>query len=112
MGYRLHYASTYKVEYGGGYCNHCQEEFNVFLWHLCGYEWAWANDDEVAYADKFEISKDVLEDAVERLKEYSDDELPAELQDANFSVQEIETILRRCLEDSDPDYDYVRFSWF
>lgn len=58
------------------------------------------------------VGKDILEDAVERLKEYSDDELPIELQDTNFSVPEIEAILRRCLEDSDPDNDYVRFSWF
>lgn len=112
MGNRLHYASTYKVKYGGGYCNHCQEEFNEFLWHLCGYEWLWANDDEIAYANEFEVSKDILKEAIERLKEYSDDELPVELQDANFSVAEIDAILRRCLEDSDPDNNYVRFSWF
>lgn len=112
MGYRLHFATEYKVEWSGGVCNHCQKEFNEFLWHLCGYEWAWANNDDVAYADEFEIDKDVLKEAIERLKEYSDDELPTELQDASFSVPVIDDILRRCLEDSDPDNDYVRFSWF
>lgn len=112
MGHRLHYASTYKVKYGGGYCNHYQEEFNEFLYHLCACQWCWSNEEDIAYADEFEISKDVLNEAIERLKEYSDDELPTELQDANFSVAVIDAILKRCLEDSDPDNDYVRFSWF
>lgn len=112
MGHRLHFASTYKVKYEGGYWNHCQEEFNEFLFRLCAFNWDWANEDDIAYADEFEISKDVLNEAIERLKGYSDGELPTKLQDANFSVAVIDAILRRCLEDSDPDNDYVHFSWF
>lgn len=112
MGHRLHYASAYKVKYGGGYFNYYQEEFNKFLYHLCACQWYWYNEEDIAYADEFEISKDVLKEAIERLKEYSDDDLPTELQDANCSVPVIDAILRRCLEDSDPDNDYVRFSWF
>lgn len=112
MGHRLHYASTYKVKYGGGYCNHYQEEFNEFLYHLCVCQWNWSNEEDIAYADEFEVSKDVLKEAIERLKGYKDDELPVELQNANYTVAEIDAILRRCLEDSEPDEDYVRFSWF
>lgn len=112
MGYRLHFASTYKVHYDGGYCNHCQEEFNEFLYHLCACNWDWHDGDDVAYAGEFEISKDVLKKAIERLKEYSDDELPTNLQDAHYSVAVIDAILRKCLEDSDSDNDYIHFSWF
>ncbi len=112
MGHRLHYASTYKVKYGGGYCNHHQEEFNEFLYHLCACQWDWSNEEDIAYADEFEVSKDVLKEAIERLKGYKDDELPVRLQDANYTVAEIDAILRRCLEDSDQDNCYVRFSWF
>ncbi len=112
MGHRLHFATEHKVEWGCVVCNHSQKAFNEFLWHLCDCSWDWANGDDIAYADEFEVSKDVLKEAIERLQEYSDYELPTELQDANFSVPEIDAILRRCLEGSDPDNDYVRFSWF
>lgn len=112
MGHRLHYAKTYKVQWGGGYCNHHQEAFNNFLWHLCGCEWAWASEEDIDYADEFEIDKDILTYAIEKLKEFTDDELPEALQDANYSVAEIEAILRRCLEDSEPEDNFVHFEWF
>lgn len=112
MGHRLHFATTYKVQWGGGYCNHHQEEFNKFLHTLCACDWAWADEDEIEYACQFEIEKSVLKDAIQRLKEYTDDELSVALQDANYSVAEIEAILRRCLEDSEPEDDLVHFEWF
>lgn len=112
MGHRLHFATEYKVEWGGGVCNRCQKEFNEFLWHLCGHEWAWANNDDVAYADEFEIDKDVLKSAIERLNEYTDEELPVELQDRMYTVGEIYTLLNRFIDFSEPNDNFVHFSWF
>lgn len=112
MGHRLHYAKTYKVRYEGGYCNYHQEEFNEFLYHLCACNWLYANEEDIAYATEFEIDKQILKEAIERLNKYSDNELPDELIKANYTVAEIEAILRRCLEDSEPEDDFVHFEWF
>jgi hypothetical protein len=58
------------------------------------------------------ISFDVLKSAIERLNEYTDEELPVELQDRMYTVGEIYTMLNRFIDFSEPNDNFVHFSWF
>ncbi len=61
MGYRLHYASKYEVEYAGGYFNWHTDEANQFLEELGFY----AFDESRSV---FEIAKEALKAKVDALR--------------------------------------------
>lgn len=106
MGYRLHYAKTYKVEWDGGFFSgddvekidrllrdHCEESF-------------WTDE----YSDIWEVGKKELKQLIAKLRagkialgqEYNIGESGAELAD----------IFQTILDGSEPSEDYIRIEWF
>lgn len=112
MGCRIYHAKKYQVEWDtarGGYFNWKAEELEMALRDL-GIE-VWMSNPEDSYGD-WEISKDELSKLVKILQSKDPDELiggtEAEPIDAGTTLE----WARTALENSDPNIDYVRFSWF
>lgn len=119
MGYRLHYAKIYKVEYStNASFSHLTEEVNELLQELCPN--IVTNNDDNYCADELEISKEEIEEAIRKLHEersdFDDDHYdlrPTWMQERDISYSDIAEFLQDALdENSDPDNDYVKFAWF
>ena len=108
MGYRLHVATKYDVEFGGGWFNNSADEVTDFIVELCKDEDCFISED----GSMLEISKDALASGIERLREYETIELPVEIQDLGYSAEELVMILKEMLNRSEPRLDYIVMKWF
>jgi nicotinamide riboside kinase len=111
MGYRLHVAKTYRVEYGDGYFNHCTETINQLLGELC--PCAWFDDEQRCFSTKWEIVREELQEAIQTIKndtEYYDRLLRS--RNIEYDAKEFAEILETYLKQSDKDNDYVVLEWF
>lgn len=111
MGYRLHYAKKYDVQYAESGFSHLQEPINNLLNKLTGgfksFEGAIPE-----YAETFEVDKGALRDAIAILKVYPNEKLPKDLTSAGYNASGIAILLEEALQCSDSNNDYVVFSWY
>lgn len=112
MGYRLHTAKTYKVEWDyNGYFNHCTEAINELIAELC--PCAFFDDEQKCFSSRIEINRDELQEAVQSIKndtEYYDRLLYA--RNIDYNAEEFADILQHYLKDSDQRNDFVVLEWF
>ena len=113
MGYRLHVAKKYEVEYAlGDAFNYKCEEFHNFL-SACGAAYtgeSWDSD--------FEVTKDDWKMVIEKLKHLHDldeekrEEIRGAIDDLGSTVEEVISMLEYYLEHSDPINDQLNLSFF
>lgn len=111
MGNRLHICKKHVIEYGEtAYFNYQCEEFHQLMDSL-----------EVEYTggsfdDDFEIQKEDFERGLYKLKNIQLLTEQEEIEDAarnlNLSFSDLIGILEKYLEESDPNNDYMVFSFF
>ena len=114
MGYRLHVAREYRVEYAlGDAFNYKVEEFHNLL-SACGVEYT---GDE--YDSEFEVSREDWTIMIEKLKNLdsiNDAREKADIRkciaDLESTAEEVIRMLEYFLENSDPDNDNLHLSFF
>lgn len=111
MGNRLHVAKTYIVEYSDYEEFNWQQEgfrnlMNALEIELCGETWCGEIWD-------FEIAKEDWEKGMERLRiDEGNREINRALQSLGKTGGEMLEIMETYLKESDPDFDYLEFSFF
>ena len=113
MGYRLHCAKLYKVEYAlGDAFNYKCSEFHNFL-SACGAEYTgeeWGSD--------FEVTKEDWRKVIDKLKHLYDlpederDEIKGAIDDLESTTDEVIHMLEYYLDKAEPDSDYLHLSFF
>lgn len=113
MGNRLHIAKKHIIEYGDiAYFNWQNEEFHQLMDAL-----------EVDYTgesfdDEFTIQREDFESGLWKLKnikslsEQEQEEIEDAIRNLNLSSSDLIGILEKYLEESDPNNDYMAFSFF
>jgi hypothetical protein len=113
MGYRLHYATTYKVEYSGGFGNHLTKDLNNLIADIC--TGAFFDSDEIAYSTEIEIYNEELKEGIKKLKKYNDTQFKSmytDLYNGGYNIEDVVKFLQDALDNADKDNDYVKFYWF
>ena len=109
MGYRLHSAKTYKVEYGTGLFNRNQEAVNNLLSECPSVDF----NDESDFANEIEIEKADLTTLIHRVMGMSDSDLKNEYGfEDGYTKEDIAANLQQLLDEADPDNNYVKLFWF
>ena len=99
MGYRLHVAKVYKVEYAlGDAFSYKVEEFHSLL-SACD-----ATYTGESYDSDFEVTKEDWEKVIDKLKHLIDD--------LGSTTDEVIHMLEYYLEHAEPDSDYLHLSFF
>lgn len=113
MGNRLHIASKYIIEYGDAeYFNYQNEEFHDLMDAL-GVDYTGEYYDE-----EFEIQREDFERGlwklsnIKSLSEQEQEEIEDATRNLNLSSSDLIGILEKYLEESDPNNDYMAFSFF
>ena len=112
MGFRLHVATTYKVEWGNAVgFNHKVQEFHSLL-DACGCE----------YSGEYDVDFEVLKqdwrhviDKLKRLDTLPDDEageIEMRVNDLNCTTEEVIDKMERLLTMGELDSDYLHLSFF
>lgn len=113
MGYRLHVAKKYEVEYAlGDAFNYKVEEFHKLL-SACEATYTretWDSDFEVP-KDDWEMVIDKLKHLYELDKEVREDIMGA-IDDLDSTIDEVISMLEYYWENSDPHNDYLNLSFF
>ena len=113
MGFRLHVATTYRVEWGNAVgFNHKVREFHSLL-DDCGCDYS---------GEEFDIDFEVLKqdwrrviDKLKRLDTLPDDEageIEMRIKDLQCTTDEVIDKMERLLSMSEPDSDYLHLSFF
>lgn len=130
MGYRLHHATTYKVEYGKGFFNHSHAELEELLqaifpsfytncesthWEiqkdeLKGFIDYAENEDVKSYFDVFCGDRIYVDEGY--TYERFEKELKAFELLTDYSLPEIVEIFRRWYEESEQELDFVILEWY
>ena len=112
MGFRLHVATTYNVQWGNAVgFNHKVQEFHSLL-DACGCEYSGEYDVD------FEVLKDDWRhtiDKLKRLESLPDDEaeeIEMRVKDLNCTTDEVIDKMERLLNMGEPDSDYLHLSFF
>lgn len=122
MGHRLHSAIKYEVKYGDCAFNYAQNHINPIIELLAENDCS-SEGDFMEYSDTLSAHRGNLVKNVERIKTPDDDwEYQEEL---NECIEEMEsddecgidrdylyTQLKKIINQSDPNNDYVHFAWF
>ena len=113
MGYRLHVAKVYKVEYAlGDAFNYKCEEFHQFLM-ACGATFTgetWDSD--------FEVTKDDWKQTIDKLKHLYDledderEEIHGAIEDLGSTTEEVVSMMNYYLTNSDPTIGYLHLCYF
>jgi len=113
MGYRLHVAKVYKVEYAlGDAFNYKVEEFHNLL-SACD-----ATYTGESYDSDFEVTKEDWQKVIDKLKHLYDldedtlDEIKGAIDDLGSTTDEVIHMLEYYLEHAEPDSDYLHLSFF
>ena len=114
MGYRLHVARVYRVEYAlGDAFNYKYEEF-LNLLSTCGVDYTGGNE----YEAEFEVTVDDWNKVIDKLKHLYDleederEEIKGAVEDLESTTDEVIEMLEYYLENSDPDNDYLHLCFF
>ena len=109
MGYRLHYATTYQIEYGGGYFNH-KTEINELLVEKCD---ATYNEITPECSDHLEVDRVDLEKLVLDIKNN-----PKEFEEYlatkgwDYTLDDFVEIFEEMIAKSYQRNDFVVLSWY
>ena len=112
MGYKLHCATKYDVKYSHGDFNHKSEEFHELLDALK------VDYSGEQYDSEFEVFRKDWQEAIDKLKNlYS---LPQDDQEdimwvvkkMQYTLEHIIDGMEYLLEESDPENDFLRLSYF
>ena len=113
MGYRLHVARVYKVEFAlGDAFNYKVEEFHSLL-SACDATYTGESWD----AD-FEVTKEDWKKVIDKLKHLYDlpederDEIKGAIDDLGSTTDEVIQMLEYFLESAEPDSDYLHLAFF
>ena len=113
MGYRLHVAKVYKVEYAlGDAFNYKVEEFHSLL-SACDTTYTGES-----YDSDFEVTKEDWKKVIDKLKHLYDldedtrDEIKGAIDDLGSTTDEVIHMLEYYLEHAEPDSDYLHLSFF
>lgn len=114
MGYRLHVARVYKVEYAlGDAFSYKSEEFHNLLSAL---KVEYTGDE---YDSDFEVQKDEWQKAIDKLRHLYDledederDEIKGAVDDLASTTDEVIEMMEYYLNNGDPDIDYLHLSFF
>lgn len=122
MGHRLHSATKYEVKYGDCAFNYAQPHINPIIEVLaegdCGYEGEFLD-----YADTLSASREKLVKNIEYIKVTESDwegqedlnELIENMEDddeCDIDREYLYTQLKKIVNQSDKNNDYVHFAWF
>lgn len=112
MGYRLHVAKTYKVEWDlDGMFNYKSEQINTLIGELCPN--AFFSGEDKSFSERIEIDKDEFEDAIQTIvgdTEYYDRLLKS--RGISYTADEFAGSLLHLLKASDKQSDIVILEWF
>ena len=113
MGYRLHVAKVYKVEYAlGDAFNYKCEEFHNLL-SACD-----ATYTGESWESEFEVTKEDWCKVINKLKHLYDldeserEEIKGAIDDLTSTTDEVIHMLEYYLEHAEPDSDYLHLSFF
>ena len=113
MGYRLHVAKVYKVEYAlGDAFSYKVEEFHSLL-SACDATYTGESWD----AD-FEVTKEDWKKVIEKVKHLYDlpederDEIKGAIDDLCSTTEEVLQMLEYYIENAEPDSDYLHLAFF
>ena len=110
MGFRLHVATTYNVQWGNAVgFNHKVQEFHGLL-DACGCEYTGEEFDV-----DFEVLKNDWIDKLKRLDTLPNDEageIEMRVKDLNCTTDEVIDKMERLLNMGEPDSDYLHLSFF
>lgn len=113
MGYRLHVAKKYDVEYAcGNAFNYKCEEFHDLL-SSCGAAYTGES-----YEAEFEVTREDWKMVIDKLKNISNleederEEIKGSIDDLDCTTEEVIEMLEYYLEKSDPNNDYLHLSYF
>jgi len=113
MGYRIHVASTYQVEYRGypGRFSYCVDIINDLLYELCPK--AWFSDDSTSNSDRIKVNREELKEAITKLNENKEKyvERLKEYTDFDYTVDDIIDAMQGWIDTSDQRNDYVVLHW-
>lgn len=109
MGYRLHAAKLYKVEYGTGTFNHESEKINHLLRDCPSFIYY---GDDYDSPTEIEVDRSDITTLIHRLRsdkfaEHYEEEYGIST-DRNFIADELQSFL----DEADPDNDFIHLSWF
>lgn len=103
MGYRLHYAKTYDVTYGGGYLNHCDGLNGLIAVEMPD---SWLNENE----DDGELLAAEVEQYVEKLKAMPSNKPNDYI--IEVSNGQILEMFEDMLVGYDRNNNYIHIAWF
>lgn len=109
MGYRLHYAKSYHIEYGGGYFNY-KTQINQLLVEKCNAEF---NNDSPENSDILEVDREKLREFVSEIK--SNPKTYQEYISKNgwdYSLEDFIAMFEEMIEQSDQKNEFVPLFWF
>ena len=102
MGFRLHVATTYNVQWGNAVgFNHKVQEFHCLL-DTCGCEYT---------GEEFDVDFEVLKQ-LDSLPDDEAEEIEMRVKDLNCTTDEVIDKMERLLTMSEPDCDYLHLSFF
>lgn len=109
MGYRLHYATAYRVEYAGGYFNH-KTEINRLLADKCNASY---NEYDPEDSDHLEVDRAELVELVQDIKERPD-YYRAYLSSNgwDYSLEDFISIFEEMINKSDQSNEFIVLSWY
>ena len=109
MGYRLHYAKAYHVEYGGGYFNY-KTQINRLLADEC---YAFYNEESPENSDRLEVARISLQEFVADIKKNPKTyEEYISKNGWDYSLEDFIAIFEEMIEKSDQRNDFIVISWF
>jgi hypothetical protein len=113
MGYRLHVAKVYKVEFAlGDAFNYKVEEFKNLL-TACD-----ATYTGESYDSDFEVTKEDWKKVIDKVKHLYDlpederDEIKGAIDDLCSTTEEVLQMLEYYIENAEPDSDYLHLAFF
>ena len=107
MGYRLHYAKKYDVEWAGGWFSWQKYDWDMFVReHLPS---AWQSGDMFGGGEEYEIDPSELREAITELNKK-----PAEKNKylSDYTNGEIAEILTQMLDTPTSEEGFIRLTWF
>ena len=109
MGYRLHAATLYKVEYGAGTFNHLSEKINCLLDECPSAQWDKYEDQ---YSTDVEIDRSDIVTLIHRLRSMDTEEFAEDYGIDGYTPNEVADDLQALLDEADHDNEYIHLSWF
>ena len=113
MGYRLHVAKVYKVEYalGDAFSYKCEEFHNL----LSACDATYTGE---SYESDFEVTKEDWRKVIDKLRHLYDlddnerEEIKGAVDDLASTTDEVIHMLEYCLDNAEPASDYLHLSFF